>query len=480
MLYLVTKESFGFETIFDALATGRGGVGRNRDTIIEDPAIPDIPGLLFLGWSEERPLGPRNAAPFLGRPDSDRPSIFVSLLVDENITSVADFVEYGYAIYELAPGGDLIRLSEDGTPMSENTDPERPNPFLPDGVENASLSDVMIGPFSIIALNLRLESLSDINGATIALIPGSAIESAVNALYADLGFTYTAVAVPDVRGATVAFQSGVADLFIYPTRLLDESVLDTSYQVLGFDGRVSAEPILGTPQADTLNGTAGDDLIRGLEEADILRGLDGNDTLMGGDGSDTLNGGDGDDFIFGGSSPNDLRDVIFGGAGNDRVDAGAGNDEVFGQDGNDTIAGGAGVNTLQGQEGDDVITGSNFSDLIFGNAGDDFVNGGFGSDRINGGTGADRFFHVGDLGHGSDWVQDYTSAEGDILLYGGTATRDQFQVNFANTAGAGDAGVAEAFVIFRPTDQILWALVDGAGEDEIILRLNGQEFDLLA
>ncbi|NDW47957.1 M10 family metallopeptidase C-terminal domain-containing protein [Ruegeria sp. PrR005] len=242
----------------------------------------------------------------------------------------------------------------------------------------------------------------------------------------------------------------------------------------------------GTPGDDVLTGTAGNDRLDGFEGNDRLLGEGGADTLDGGIGADTLNGGDGDDVIIGGPGEGDLRDVIFAGEGNDSVDAGAGNDQVFGQGGNDTIAGGFGVDELQGQDGDDVITGSAFSDLVFGGAGDDFVNGGFGHDRINGGTGADKFFHVGASGHGSDWVQDYNAAEGDVLLFGNaSATRAQFQVNFnhtANAAGerAGDDAVQEAFVIYRPTGQIMWALVDGAGQSSINLQIGSDVFDLLA
>ena len=244
-------------------------------------------------------------------------------------------------------------------------------------------------------------------------------------------------------------------------------------------------PIEGTPGPDVLTGTAGDDTISGLGDNDRLVAEDGNDSLDGGTGADTLNGGEGDDTIIGGPGDDDLRDQIFGGAGDDSIDAGAGNDLVFGQDGNDTIAGGAGVDELQGQDGDDVITGSNFSDLVFGGAGNDFVNGGFGHDRINGGTGADKFFHVGVEGHGSDWVQDYVAADGDVLLWGGgPATADDFQVNFAHTANdagerAGDDAVREAFVIYKPTGQIIWALVDGEGQSSINLQIGGDTFDLL-
>ena len=232
---------------------------------------------------------------------------------------------------------------------------------------------------------------------------------------------------------------------------------------------------------DTVDGGDGDDGIDGGSGDDVLRGDAGDDRLSGGDGADTLNGGDGNDVIAGGATAADLRDVIFGGAGHDRIDAGHGNDQVFGGEGDDTVEGGFGVDEIIGQGGDDVLTGSAFSDLIFGGEGNDFVNGGFGSDRVNGGAGADRFYHLGIADHGSDWIQDYSAAEGDRLVWGGgAATRSQFQVNLTETAGAGAAGVDEAFVIYRPTGQIVWALVDGGAQGAITLQIGGQVFDLLA
>ncbi|MEY8841919.1 calcium-binding protein, partial [Cribrihabitans sp. XS_ASV171] len=236
---------------------------------------------------------------------------------------------------------------------------------------------------------------------------------------------------------------------------------------------------------ENVTGTEWEDRLKGDGSANRLIGLAGDDVIDGGEGADTINGGAGDDSIAGGPSDNDQRDVIFAGTGDDRADGGAGNDQLFGQEGNDTLAGGFGADELQGQQGNDVITGEALSDLVYGGEGNDFVNGGFGYDRINGGDGADRFFHLGIADHGSDWVQDYDAAEGDVLLFGNvSATAAQFQVNFAHTATpagerSGDDAVQEAFVIFRPTGQIMWALVDGAGQDEILLRIDGQEFDLL-
>ena len=247
-----------------------------------------------------------------------------------------------------------------------------------------------------------------------------------------------------------------------------------------------APAISGDSGGNVMTGTGFGDRILGLDGADRLLGGDGNDTLEGGDGPDTLNGGNGDDLIAGGDTEADRRDVIYAGAGDDSVDGGHGNDQIYGQDGEDTLAGGFGADTLEGQAGDDVITGSAFGDQVFGNAGNDFVNGGFGHDLINGGSGADKFFHVGIEGHGSDWVQDYSSTEGDVLVFGNAAaTAADFRVTFAHTENregerAGEDGVEEAFVIYRPTGQVMWALVDGGGQASVNLRIGAEIFDLLA
>ncbi|WP_156943941.1 calcium-binding protein [Roseivivax isoporae] len=240
----------------------------------------------------------------------------------------------------------------------------------------------------------------------------------------------------------------------------------------------------GTPENNRLTATEQSDILTGGDGDDVLVSFGGDDFLNGGIGADTVNGGEGNDTLIGGLSPDDERDVIYAGAGNDSVEAGHGNDLVFGQDGNDTIAGGFGVDQLQGQNGNDVITGSAFSDLVFGGAGDDFVNGGFGFDRINGGTGADRFFHAGAEGHGSDWIQDYNAAEGDVLLFGdSSASVSDFVLRTNHTASpdgerAGDDEVQEAFVNYR--GQTFWALVDGDGQSSINLQIGGEVFDLLA
>jgi len=236
----------------------------------------------------------------------------------------------------------------------------------------------------------------------------------------------------------------------------------------------------GTIAGEMLEGSADDDFLRGLLGDDRLLGYDGSDWLYGGDGSDTINGGAGDDMIFGGFSSDDTRDLIYGGNGNDTIDAGYGNDLVYGGEGDDAIIGNFGADELLGQQGNDIISGSALSDMLWGGSGDDFLNGGYGHDRLNGGQGADKFFHLGIRSHGSDWVQDYSSEEKDFLVWGdNTASFSDFQVNFAETPNAGTENVSEAFVIFVPTGQIIWALVDGSEQTEILLSINDQYTDLL-
>lgn len=250
-------------------------------------------------------------------------------------------------------------------------------------------------------------------------------------------------------------------------------------------GTTGDDTLFGRAGDDTLTGGLGNDVLQGEAGNDRLIGEAGNDSLLGGDGWDTLNGGDGADTLIGGQSETDLRDVVYAGAGDDHIDGGYGNDELRGGEGHDLMLGGFGVDMLVGGEGNDTATGSALSDLVFGGSGEDFVNGGWGHDRLNGGDDGDQFFHVGIFDHGSDWVQDYDAAEGDILHFGRVgATRDQFQVNFAHTASAageraGEDHIEEAFVIYRPTGQIVWALVDGAGQSQINAQIGGDVYDLL-
>ena len=282
--------------------------------------------------------------------------------------------------------------------------------------------------------------------------------------------------------ASTIIDDGGIDTFDFSSDVQDQEINLESGGVSSVYGVVGNIVIfIGTVIENVLAGS-GNDTVYGNSAANRIYGGDGNDTLYGGDGTDTLFGGNGADVIYGGATTADLRDLILAGDGDDFVYGGYGNDDIYGQGGNDTIVGGFGADILRGQGGNDIITGSALSDLIFGNDGNDFLNGGFGHDRVNGGAGADKFYHLGIFDHGSDWIQDYSYLEGDTLVFGQSgASLSDFQVNFTHAAlAAGELDVEEAFVIYRPTGQIIWALVDGGGEAEILITLGGITYDLLA
>ncbi|APZ53356.1 calcium-binding protein [Salipiger abyssi] len=266
------------------------------------------------------------------------------------------------------------------------------------------------------------------------------------------------------NGHYVRYGSIVSNFFSGPAEEYRDLSINnpTTGQVFGAGG--GNDRVLGTPFDDRLYMGEGDDQALGGTGADELHGAAGNDWLHGSDGNDPTN---------------DRSDTIFGGEGNDTLLGGYGNDSLYGMEDADLIQGGYGADTLAGQTGNDSLSGGAWGDALFGNAGDDFLNGGYGFDRLSGGAGADRFFHIGLYGHGTDWIQDYAAEDGDVLILGRAAVRSNLQINFAETAGAGTDGVAEAFVIYRPTGQILWALVDGAAQDEINVMLGGTEYDLL-
>jgi Ca2+-binding RTX toxin-like protein len=240
------------------------------------------------------------------------------------------------------------------------------------------------------------------------------------------------------------------------------------------------QPILnGTEEADEL-GIDGAAYILALGGDDKLTGDAYDDYFDGGNGADTLIGGAGHDTLMGGGDETDLRDVIYGGDGDDSIDGGYGNDELRGDAGADTITGGYGSDTVIGGDGDDVLTGQTWGDILFGGAGNDFVNGGFGHDRVNGGDGADQFYHIGNAGHGSDWIQDFNHAEGDSLIWGaGAATADDFLVQRAHTQNAGAANVDEVFITHKASGLLAWALVDGDAQTSLMVTAGGATFDLL-
>ena len=248
-------------------------------------------------------------------------------------------------------------------------------------------------------------------------------------------------------------------------------------------GEEGDDLLLGGPGPDYLDGGVGDDDIRGGNSADTIVGGDGNDTVLGRDGDDiidtsgnldaygvsgspdqgypgiwdpdanpnddkdTVDGGAGDDTIITG----DDDDVIIGGEGNDTIDAGfdddtidggTGDDFIVGGEGNDTIDGGDGHDTIYGGldpsfpdalnipdvdgdlrpdngddliyggAGNDTIYGQDDNDTIYGEEGNDYIDGGVDNDTIDGGSGDDTLI----AGQGTDQVEGGTGSD---QIFGG-------------------------------------------------------------
>ncbi|EAQ27033.1 Hint domain-containing protein [Roseovarius sp. 217] len=229
-------------------------------------------------------------------------------------------------------------------------------------------------------------------------------------------------------------------------------------------GPVSQLVIRYSDEAGTSDGINVTDVYFGLPGSVIDTGLPGDDTLIGGDGDDTLLGEIGDDSLIGG----DGADSILGGAGNDTIDSGSpvstgplpdlgfgtivpadpdpenDRDFVSGGDGDDVILTGDDADTITGGTGADVIDGGIDADLIDGDEGNDTLIGGEGSDTINGGAGDDVIYGGLDPSFPDEFnIPDATDPEPDNgrdLIDGGDGNDTIFGQDDDDTifGGAGD------------------------------------------
>ncbi|MEZ5754841.1 MAG: Hint domain-containing protein [Paracoccaceae bacterium] len=218
---------------------------------------------------------------------------------------------------------------------------------------------------------------------------------------------------------------------------------------------------------DTVEGGDGDDTLLGNAGNDVLDGGQGADSLIGGDGRDSVTGGEGDDIIntrataaipdeagpFSDTAPDDDRDTVFGGNGNDNVLTGDDADLIYGGDGNDSLD--AGVD-------DDEIYGGSGDDTVLGDEGDDLIDGGDGNDLLYGGR---EVLTAVDLPNdGSDPLpanneDTITGGDGDDTIYG----RDD------NDVLSGDAGND---VIFGGFDN---DTIDGGDDNDSLVGDEGDD-----
>ena len=286
---------------------------------------------------------------------------------------------------------------------------------------------------------------------------------------------------------------------------------------------------------DSVEGGAGDDSVAAGSGDDTVYGQDGNDTLLGQGGHDVLVGGNGNDVVRGGAgddlidtrgdatplpdqdypglygaddNPNDDRDNVRGGTGNDTILTGDDADTISGGYGNDVIDAGFDDDLIDGNQGNDIITGAEGNDTIDGGQGDDLVYGGYGPgipdavnipdatdlrpangrDSITGGMGNDTINGMDDddtIAGGQDNDLIYGGIDDDLIsgemgndrLFGddGNDTVNGGQGNDTLTGGAGlDLLSGEA----DRDDFLIGSQPQGAG-DTVYGGAGGDDFDRL-
>jgi Ca2+-binding RTX toxin-like protein len=93
----------------------------------------------------------------------------------------------------------------------------------------------------------------------------------------------------------------------------------------------------GTDGPNTMYGSRSDDRIYGKGRSDVINATGGVDEVYGGDGPDAgLYGGNGRDLVRGGAG----QDKAIGGSGADTMRGGKGRDELWGDGAADTLEGG--------------------------------------------------------------------------------------------------------------------------------------------
>lgn len=189
---------------------------------------------------------------------------------------------------------------------------------------------------------------------------------------------------------------------------------------------------VGGPDA----GVAGNDSIDGGDGDDVIYGHEGDDTLVGGDGSDEIHGGDGDDVIRSGSygqpdeayhpyygadpDPDNDKDTVYGGEGNDHISTGDDDDVIYGGSGDDTIDAGFDDDYVEGGSGNDTIIGNEGNDEIHGGDGDDTISGGLMTDSLDVEDSVDGNTHNNqDVLYGEGGNDTIYGRDDDDTLYGG-------------------------------------------------------------
>lgn len=138
-----------------------------------------------------------------------------------------------------------------------------------------------------------------------------------------------------------------------------------------------------------------------------------------------------------------------------------------------------------GKAGNDTHSGGYGRDKIYGGLGNDMLVGGGGTDLLHGGPGADKFFRNAQSGNGTDIVLDFDNTEYDSLVFSTGARRNDFRIVILHADDAsggrmGSGNIREVRVVYTPTGETAWTLVEGAGVGAYHLSIPRSTFDLMS
>lgn len=544
IVYDPTNAENGTVTFYDAAGVATGTMSFvNIENVLSDvpDANPDVastpedtPVTLSVLGNDTDPNG--DPLSILGTPTAGNGTVVVNPDGTITYTPAPDFTGTDTITYTVTdPDGNQATTTVTVTVTPENDAPDAVDDARSTPYQTAITIPVLTNDTDIDGDALTVASVGTSPDGTVVLNADGTVTFTPNpGFYGETTFTYTVrdpsgltdtatvtvtVVEPPRDGVVTGTDDGelIDTGFIDPT---DGDRIDRNDAIIPGDGpnddRVQAgagnDTILAGVGNDTVVADLGDDSVNGGAGNDDLRGNEGNDTILGGDGRDTIFGQQDDDLIdsSGGASPlpdagypgvypsdtdpeND-RDLVYGGLGNDTIRSGDDADTLYGDDGrdlldggidDDSIFGGQGGDTIIGSEGDDTIDGGEGSDLIYGGL-DDGVGEALdlpdavdlrpdnNRDSITGGTGDDTIFgrdddDTIDGGVGNDLI-DGGIDEDSILGGAGNDTITGSQG--ADTAGGGDD--RDTFTV--PTQEAgRGDVIDGGegGDDVDTLDLRG-------
>ena len=359
------------------------------------------------------------------------------------------------------PNGDPLTI--DGTPTAEHgtvtVNPDGTITYTPDGDYNGpdTITYTVTDPdgntaTSTVAVNVTpVNDAPEANDDTATTTINVPVTIPVLANDTDVdGDTLSVIGAPTSPDGTVAVNPDGSLTFTPAPGFTGTTTID--YQITDGNGGTDTAQVVvtvgnGGPGRDGIvRGTDGDDLID-TSYVDPFDGdrIDANDAIIGGDGpnDDRVVAGDGDDTIISGQG----SDTVFGGDGNDLIDTTGGGraplpdidypgvypadtdpendrDLVFGGAGDDTIRTGDDADTIHAGDGNDLVDAGIDADLVFGGDGNDTLVGNEGSDTIHGGTGDDLIYGglddvIGDALDIPDDAGDLRPDNNRDLLFGG-------------------------------------------------------------